>query len=268
MRDDFLPKTKEALAKRVGYKCSNPNCRKPTIGPQIENLEGVVNIGVAAHITAAAPGGKRYNPNITSEQRRNITNGIWLCQNHAKIIDSDEERYPVELLIKWKQISEEATFYEVENKSAEELKEINKSINVTSINQQGGQTAHTIINQRPQRRALDESSKQLIIDELKKLPSESFHIWLANGDPEADFIAKQLKEVLISAGWEEKGFIYKLAGSYPEGIEIAIGQNLSPSQQTLADLLYRIGKLNISGKKYDDVTEVTIIVGPNPMNFI
>lgn len=26
-RDDFLPKTKDLLAKRVGYRCSNPSCR-------------------------------------------------------------------------------------------------------------------------------------------------------------------------------------------------------------------------------------------------
>jgi len=34
VRDDFDLKTKEILAKRVGYRCSNPGCRKLTSGPR------------------------------------------------------------------------------------------------------------------------------------------------------------------------------------------------------------------------------------------
>jgi hypothetical protein len=32
-RDEFLDDTKDLLAKRVGMRCSNPNCRQPTSGP-------------------------------------------------------------------------------------------------------------------------------------------------------------------------------------------------------------------------------------------
>ena len=61
-RDNFSPATKETLAKRVGWRCSNPDCRKLTIGPHEEDTKSV-NIGVAAHITAAASGvgAKRYD---------------------------------------------------------------------------------------------------------------------------------------------------------------------------------------------------------------
>lgn len=34
-RDDFNKQTIEVLAKRVTYCCSNPECRKATIGPNI-----------------------------------------------------------------------------------------------------------------------------------------------------------------------------------------------------------------------------------------
>jgi hypothetical protein len=54
MRDDFSLTTKELLAKRVGYLCSNPKCQQPTSGPQ-EDPSKAVNIGVACHITAASP---------------------------------------------------------------------------------------------------------------------------------------------------------------------------------------------------------------------
>ena len=34
MRDDFDLKTKDTLASRVGYRCSNPGCRQPTGRPR------------------------------------------------------------------------------------------------------------------------------------------------------------------------------------------------------------------------------------------
>ena len=68
MRDDFSQRTKDLLANRVGWKCSNPNCRKATRGAGI-GKENIINIGVASHITAASKGGPRYDENITSQER-------------------------------------------------------------------------------------------------------------------------------------------------------------------------------------------------------
>jgi len=115
-RDEFSQDVKEILARRVGYRCSNPNCRALTSGPH-DNPGKAVNIGVAAHITAAAPGGPRYNPNLSSEERKSPENGIWLCQNHGKLVDNDEETYPISLLNDWKKLSEEAARLEVERPS-------------------------------------------------------------------------------------------------------------------------------------------------------
>jgi hypothetical protein len=80
MRDDFLKKTLELLAKRVGYKCSNPSCRKLTSGPHTLDAKAVT-VGVASRITAASPGGPRYDASLTAQRRRSIHNGIWLRQN-------------------------------------------------------------------------------------------------------------------------------------------------------------------------------------------
>lgn len=116
MRDEFDDKNKEVLARRVGSRCSNPNCRKLTSGPQTDPAKAV-NIGIAAHITAASQGGPRYNANLSSEERKSICNGVWLCQNCAKLVDNDEQRYTTDLLIDWKRLSEQAALLEVEELS-------------------------------------------------------------------------------------------------------------------------------------------------------
>ena len=106
-RDDFSSRTRSRLALRVAHRCSHPDCRVSTVGPT-DSLDGVRSVGRAAHITAAAPGGPRYDAKFTPEQRRSIDNAIWLCANHADLVDGDEKRFPVALLREWKERAERA----------------------------------------------------------------------------------------------------------------------------------------------------------------
>jgi hypothetical protein len=112
MRDEFPEAVKIVISRRVGNRCSNPDCRALTSGPQ-EDPEKYMNIGVAAHITAAAPGGPRYDPSLSSEQRRNAENAIWLCQNCAKLIDSDPIHFTEAILLDWKNHAEAAAIQEL-----------------------------------------------------------------------------------------------------------------------------------------------------------
>jgi len=105
MSDDFSDGVKKALADRAGHHCSNPECRALTSGPQ-EDPTKAVNLGVAAHVTAASSGGPRYDPNLPPEDRSASSNGIWLCQNCAKLIDNDVARFSVEVMKKWKHDAE------------------------------------------------------------------------------------------------------------------------------------------------------------------
>ena len=106
MRDDFSKDVKQKMAARAGHMCSNPDCRAATSGPQILE-EKAVNVGVASHISAAAPGGPRYDAALTQTERANIKNGVWLCQICAKLIDSDDRRYSVEVISGWKRVAEQ-----------------------------------------------------------------------------------------------------------------------------------------------------------------
>ena len=109
---DFTERTISTLAKRVGYCCSNPRCAKPTSGPNSDPEKATV-IGEAAHITAASPGGPRYDPDLTSDERKSIVNGIWLCSDCAKFIDREEAFVSVSMLREWKRISESGTSKQV-----------------------------------------------------------------------------------------------------------------------------------------------------------
>lgn len=100
-RDDFRQNVKRTLANRVGLECSNPDCRAHTSGPQTDGSKAL-NVGVAAHITAAARRGPRFDPTITDKERAGASNGIWLCQTCAHKVDGDPVAYPAYLLRGWK----------------------------------------------------------------------------------------------------------------------------------------------------------------------
>ncbi len=111
-RDNFTHATIRNLAQRVGFRCSFTDCGKLTIGPNPSG-EGTINIGVAAHICAASPGGKRYDPQQTPEERRSQSNGMWLCQIHAHFIDQHDHAYPVDKLKQLKLDAERQCYLEL-----------------------------------------------------------------------------------------------------------------------------------------------------------
>lgn len=119
MRTEFLASVKELLARRAGHRCSNPTCRRQTAGPA-DSATGTVNVGVAAHLTAASGGGPRFDGRLSTEERSSGENGIWLCQWCARLVDSDTDRYTVRLLRRWKAVAEEAAHASLQDPTAEQ----------------------------------------------------------------------------------------------------------------------------------------------------
>lgn len=99
-RDDFTIPVLRHIAQEVGYLCSNPDCLAPTVGPSKQ--KGVSNVGVGAHITAAAPGGPRFDALLTADERRSAANAIWLCNTCSRLVDNDVSTYTVAQLVQWK----------------------------------------------------------------------------------------------------------------------------------------------------------------------
>ena len=102
-RDNFSAQTIRIIAERSGGRCAM--CRAPTYGPRDIDYKSM-NVGQAAHITAAAPGGPRFDPNMSPQTRSSALNGMWLCGNCHHIIDTNVKEYTVERLRKIKRDAE------------------------------------------------------------------------------------------------------------------------------------------------------------------
>lgn len=114
-RDDFLPSTKDLLAKRSGYICAYPSCKRMTVAGSDDRKSGLTMTGVAAHITAASRKGPRYDLDMSPEERASESNGIWTCQIHGKFIDDNPSKCSVVELRRWKVQHEKWVFDRVES---------------------------------------------------------------------------------------------------------------------------------------------------------
>jgi hypothetical protein len=129
--DRFTQAVINTLAKRAANRCSNPDCNAITSGPSRKRTASV-NVGQAAHIFGAHPGSARYDATMTSIDRADITNAIWLCGNCHKLIDSDVVRYPTGLLFEW-QKEHERMISEQIGKAGAELRSRYQSRHLESL---------------------------------------------------------------------------------------------------------------------------------------
>ena len=114
-RDDFSQSVKTNLAGRAGWKCSFPTCDRSTAGPATQSSGKWIKNGIAAHITAASPGGPRYDASMSPKERKDISNAIWMCPTHGSLIDKEDNAYTVEEIKSWKIIAERRATHELEH---------------------------------------------------------------------------------------------------------------------------------------------------------
>jgi len=89
-----LSPTSETIRKlllRSGNRCAFPNCQDVIFNDKDEL------VAECCHIEAALPGGERYNPNQTIEERRAIDNLLFLCGKHH-VETNNEVIYTVDFL--------------------------------------------------------------------------------------------------------------------------------------------------------------------------
>ena len=94
-----LPPTIATL--RTLYAHSGNQCTKPDCSTVLINANGSV-VADVCHIKAAKKGGPRFDANLTSEQRRHVSNLILLCRTCHALVDAETKRYTVATLTRWK----------------------------------------------------------------------------------------------------------------------------------------------------------------------
>ncbi|HAV13667.1 MAG TPA: hypothetical protein DCX06_09305 [Opitutae bacterium] len=114
-RENFTAKVRNQIEKSAGHQCSFPGCNRRTNGPGPAKTEYISASGYAAHIYSASKGGPRGQGGLDSTELKMAENGIWLCGNHAKLIDNcNGERYPSETLHSYKALHEARVLLEHE----------------------------------------------------------------------------------------------------------------------------------------------------------
>src|SRR5207244_12317808 len=96
MTDAFVEAVTCATAARVADRCSNPNCRALTSGPHNDRRRSLT-LGLAVHIAAASPSGRRYDPLLPDHDHGAYGHAIWPCPTSGKLIDHAIELYPPSL---------------------------------------------------------------------------------------------------------------------------------------------------------------------------
>ena len=79
-----------------GNLCANPKCNTVLLN----NSDTMV--AEVCHIKAKKIGGKRYDENMTDVERHGAKNLILLCNVCHKLVDTEDKKYTVPILTKWK----------------------------------------------------------------------------------------------------------------------------------------------------------------------
>ena len=135
---------------------------------------------------------------------------------------------------------------------------------VVSTNQSGGQTAKTIINQRPVGRSL-KHTREAIIKELKKYEPIDYDIHVLMNDMEAYSLATEIRDILVVAGWPSRKIIRGMGGVYPPGFTVTTNKP-SKLSEIMTLVLFNSG---LRGGLLEELrgTKLCIYVGPNPDSY-
>ncbi len=105
-RSEFSLATKRSLANAANNQCSYLNCPMRTSGPDLGS-GGSLRLGKAAHIYSASPCGPRGQGGLSREELKHHQNGIWLCADHATLIDENNGvGHPAAKLFSYKRLHE------------------------------------------------------------------------------------------------------------------------------------------------------------------
>lgn len=134
---DFRDVTRRQIAFRSGNVCAFPKCGRELVVDATEAGDGPAVVAQAAHIISSAPCGPRFDRSYGVAFRSSAQNGIYLCLEHAYLIDQQPQQYTAEWLFALKKEHEarvrSAVLREIAEVTFEELDAVVSSILAISV---------------------------------------------------------------------------------------------------------------------------------------
>jgi hypothetical protein len=131
---DPLESQVRILYGKNGGRCAYPECGVSLVMLNQHKGDQPKNVGKVAHITAASPGGPRYDASLTTPQRRSEWNLILLCGPHHDAIDTQLEFHTTVYLRDAKTKNEERVsrgyYYSIGSVGFDHLEIVCKGINI------------------------------------------------------------------------------------------------------------------------------------------
>src|SRR6266480_5080536 len=93
-------------------RCAFPQCNMPIVEDS-----GTIT-GIVCDIKVRKPGGPRYDPGQSAQERHAADNLVLMCSRHSKIVDSDPLRFTVELIHEIKSVHERSRLLELSETDA------------------------------------------------------------------------------------------------------------------------------------------------------
>jgi hypothetical protein len=232
-----------------GNRCAFSGCRIPLV----DSDSGKV-VGKMCHIRANSPRGPRYDPSQSEEVRQAFENLLLLCPMHHDVVDADPETYTAARLQRMKENHEASQKPRVEPND-EVARQLAATVHVDSVkdasvifsfNQGGGQVAHSITNIGYQPKQIPQHAVPEFLHLMKSLPPMKIHITANILDPQTQFLANQLADLLQTAGWNASGESLSLYPGLPKGIVFLVPESMreSLSLDIVAKFLKALGFTN------------------------
>lgn len=166
------------LLQRSGDRCAFPDCRK-LLSADSNELDDAVILGEMAHIVGEKSGAKgknntsaRYDSNMPDNARNHYENLIYLCREHHRLIDEQENTYPVAILLQMKAEHEEWVQQSLAQAMPEvdfqELEEVTKHLLANSSNSPETEYVLTPPEAKMRRNGLTEQTKGYILHGMIK----------------------------------------------------------------------------------------------------
>lgn len=216
--------TLRELYLKSGNQCAFPGCNNLMM-----NYNGDFT-GQICHIEAAEPGGERFNPDQTNEERRSLENLVLLCYQHH-VHTNHVEKYTVEVLKKIKK--------DHENKFSNLISKLQNSIrDLTELQgfsyTESCKRINEILEWGHNTEELIFCTKEVntLLDKLKVLPTDTLNVFLimlkrsTSTRYEREVIIHEIEKVTGEDRWKIKEH-YDLLLKYNLISEAELDENLT-----------------------------------------